>query len=208
MQLRRQPLCELCREEDTTKEAEEVHHLLPLSQGGTHAFDNLQSLCSAHHRSISGKAHGFGSRTNFSPATVPTFVVAGPPAAGKSTYVHEHAVSESLIVDLDALFVAVSGLPMYSKPDALVPFVAEARDALINRLARPSRIPQAWIVVGWPDRERVQRMADQLGAELVVLDTPAPECIRRIRNDERRAHNWEQWAALVRDWWAEWERIR
>ncbi|MCM0606027.1 MAG: HNH endonuclease [Xanthomonadaceae bacterium] len=28
----------------------EIHHLLPVSQGGTHALENLTTLCSSHHK--------------------------------------------------------------------------------------------------------------------------------------------------------------
>ncbi len=44
--LRRNPFCEWpgCREQ-----AREVHHVIKIRDGGTHAFENLRSLCFAHH---------------------------------------------------------------------------------------------------------------------------------------------------------------
>ena len=36
------PLCELCQRDGRLTPAEEVHHKVPLSEGGTHARDNLQ----------------------------------------------------------------------------------------------------------------------------------------------------------------------
>ena len=35
------PLCELCLKEGRLTPVEEVHHIVPLSQGGTHRNDNL-----------------------------------------------------------------------------------------------------------------------------------------------------------------------
>lgn len=48
-QLEREPLCRQCKLERRTTAAEEVDHVIPLHRGGTHAEDNLQSLCVAHH---------------------------------------------------------------------------------------------------------------------------------------------------------------
>jgi 5-methylcytosine-specific restriction protein A len=46
------PLCEQCQAADTITPAEEVHHILPLSRGGTHAEENLMSLCTSCHSKI------------------------------------------------------------------------------------------------------------------------------------------------------------
>lgn len=47
------PLCEECLTHDIMKAAEEVHHILPLADGGTSERPNLISLC----RSCHMKAH-------------------------------------------------------------------------------------------------------------------------------------------------------
>lgn len=46
------PLCEMCLKEGKLVPVEEVHHILPVSQGGTHARDNLMSLCQSCHTKI------------------------------------------------------------------------------------------------------------------------------------------------------------
>lgn len=43
------PLCEECRREGRLTPAALVHHVKPLSEGGTHAAGNLMSLCGACH---------------------------------------------------------------------------------------------------------------------------------------------------------------
>lgn len=48
------PLCEDCLSRGIYKQASEVHHKLPLADGGTHEKNNLVSLC----RSCHMKAHG------------------------------------------------------------------------------------------------------------------------------------------------------
>lgn len=53
------PLCEMCLKEGRLTPVEEVHHIVPLSQGGTHRNDNLMSLCQSCHTKIH---HELGDR--------------------------------------------------------------------------------------------------------------------------------------------------
>lgn len=49
------PLCEMCEKQGRIIPAEEVHHIKPLSQGGTHDENNLMSLCKECHSRITAK---------------------------------------------------------------------------------------------------------------------------------------------------------
>ncbi len=53
------PLCEMCLKEGRLTPMGEVHHILPISQGGTHARSNLMSLCQSCHNKIH---HSLGDR--------------------------------------------------------------------------------------------------------------------------------------------------
>jgi len=46
------PLCERCEQDGRLTPAQEVHHIKPLSEGGTHDSDNLMALCSSCHSGI------------------------------------------------------------------------------------------------------------------------------------------------------------
>ncbi len=43
------PLCEECLKEGRLVPVEQVHHIVPLSEGGTNDFSNLRSLCQSCH---------------------------------------------------------------------------------------------------------------------------------------------------------------
>ncbi|GHU82187.1 restriction endonuclease [Clostridia bacterium] len=46
------PLCEQCQREGRLTPAQEVHHIKPLTDGGTHETGNLMALCKPCHSGI------------------------------------------------------------------------------------------------------------------------------------------------------------
>lgn len=52
------PFCEKCLKSDRFKTAEEVHHIIPLSKGGTHDDNNLMALCKSCHSNITAREGG------------------------------------------------------------------------------------------------------------------------------------------------------
>ena len=52
------PLCAVCQKEGRVTAADEVHHIQPLSRGGTHAEDNLMALCKECHSRITAREGG------------------------------------------------------------------------------------------------------------------------------------------------------
>jgi len=46
------PLCEMCKEQGRYVLASLVHHIRPISDGGTHEESNLMSLCASCHERI------------------------------------------------------------------------------------------------------------------------------------------------------------
>ena len=49
------PFCEDCYKRGILTPMEEVHHILPLSRGGTHADNHLLSLCKSCHSRITAE---------------------------------------------------------------------------------------------------------------------------------------------------------
>ena len=169
--------------------------------------ENWQSLCAECHNAKSARwAQQLREARRSRPfaATVQVTVVAGPPGAGKTTWVRERAAWGDLVVDFDALYTALSGLAVYDKPVELMPFVASARDAVLERLSVPSQVKRAWVIQGAAKRADRDRYR-QRGAQVVTLAVSPSECLLRIAADPRRRARLEQWKPIVEAWWTEYE---
>ena len=57
------PFCQICRKYGRITRAVEVHHIVPLSEGGTHDFSNLISLCHRCHATIHAQRGDYQKKT-------------------------------------------------------------------------------------------------------------------------------------------------
>lgn len=197
MHLRAQPLCAECLKHGLVTIASEVDHIQPKRHGGDDSATNLQSLCKPCHtrKTNREKSHNPGA------TTVPVTIITGPPGAGKTTYVQKHAQWGDLIIDVDAIYSALSGQPWYDKPAALLPFVLAARDAVLDQLHTTSELRQAWLITSEADHAELQRLKERYHARLLVLEVDPAECLRRITADDRRAGQAHHWRPLIARWW-------
>lgn len=204
MFLRANPLCVMCQEEGRVTAATDVDHILAKRDGGGDDWENLQALChSCHSRKTAREIRRAERRGR----PVKTFLVCGPPGSGKTTYVNERKRWGDLVIDVDTLFVALTGgLDWYEKPVVLLPFVLEARDAVIDRLAQgDDDLGRAWVITSEADAVKRQALARRLGATVVVLAVSASECLRRISSDSRRADKSDLWRPIVERWWNDYQ---
>ena len=191
--LRRNPFCALCG-----TDAEEVHHVQPLAEGGARLdFHNLQALCKACHSRITMK--------EINRTAVGATVVYGPPGCGKTTYVLKHKREHDIIIDLDLLAQALSGNDVYTKPTVVVDIARRVyRDAI--RLSVAHAISHVWIVTAAASTSKLNSIKSLApGCEEVFLDVGPQECLRRIANDPRRKDSWQQWQPIVERWWKQYD---
>lgn len=180
--------------------AVEVDHILPRSQGGTDEPENLQPLCEDCHDFKTEQFDTPRYAQRYMRALIPVTIVCGPPGSGKTSYVKSQAKWGDLIIDLDAIYCALSGLDWYEKPDALLPFVLVVRDALLRQLSRESKVRHAWFITSEPRRGVLEKIKVSLGANQIMMDTSPTECVRRISQDARRKDKWQQWEKIVNRW--------
>jgi len=101
-------------------------------------------------------------------------LVTGPPCSGKTTYVQQHMQPGDLVIDYDALAVALGSPDTHDHPKQLVPYIMQARDAVIDRIQRDRTLKQAWLI-----RTRPRPSDLAIATEHIALDTPREECLRR-----------------------------
>ena len=159
--------------------------------------DNVRTICTGCH----DKAHARfckGARKK----EQGVYLVAGPPMAGKRTYVEQNMMPGDLVIDIDKLYEAVSFREAYDKPDNLKFNVFAIKNLLINNVkTRYGNFKSAWIIGGYPNRVERERVANELGAEIILLDTSKDECIMRLSecSDYRGTHKTE-YMRYIDDW--------
>lgn len=133
-------------------------------------------------------------------------IVCGPPGSGKSTYVRRHSIWGDLVIDLDAIFGAITGLPPYDKPQVLLLWAMEARDALYARLDQPGDLRAAWIVTSGARLADREQLRQRFHADVIVLEISEQDCLRHVQQDAARKARWQQWQPIIRRWWQQYER--
>jgi len=94
---------------------------------------------------------------------------------------------------MDRLFAAVTMLPEYDKPDALLPNVRAMHNALVDNVrTRYGRWHWAWVITGGADTYSRERLAEDLGTELVFCDVSREECMKRLAVHESRRYRQDE----------------
>lgn len=162
--------------------------------------DNVKIAC---HNCHNKKHNRFGSRQKGK-----VYIVYGPPCSGKSSYIKENMIRGDIVVDIDRLFSAVSFLDLYDKPEALKYNVFELRNLLIDNIkTRYGKFFNAWIVGGYTNKHDRERLAEDLGAELVLIDTSKEECLHRLETcNDCRQYQRNEWAKYINKWFDDFEK--
>lgn len=129
------------------------------------------------------------------------YVVYGPPMSGKSTFVRQNMNRGDIVIDMDQLYAAVSGLPYYDKPDNLFTNVIGIHNQLVDNIkTRHGKWNDAWIVGGYADRYKRERIANDLDAELIFCEVSKEECLQRLEQDEDRRYRKDEWQEYIHKW--------
>lgn len=121
------------------------------------------------------------------------YIVYGSPCSGKSTWVHDVMGKDDIVVDMDKIWECISSCDKYHKPNRLKQNVFDIRNTLINQIKmRMGRWKNAYIIGGYPLAMERKRLSEQVGGELIFIDTPKEVCLERAHNDE--------WKKFIEDW--------
>lgn len=112
-------------------------------------------------------------------------VILGPPAAGKSTHVREHARPGDIRVDFDDIANLITGMdPANHTHDKYVATVVRAaRRTLITRLLEaPPDDRDVWIIHSTPSPTQLAEY-EKAGAELITIDPGKDVVMKRIKRE-------------------------
>ncbi|MFJ4434594.1 AAA family ATPase [Streptomyces sp. NPDC088923] len=110
------------------------------------------------------------------------FVITGPPAAGKSSWIKAHAKPEDVVIDLDlmALAMAGPGADHHTHSDVLLRVVHRARQAAIFEAERHLATTDVYLIHTMPS-PKARAKYKRLGARIVTVD-PGEHIVRqRVR---------------------------
>ncbi|MBD2894779.1 hypothetical protein amrb99_37070 [Actinomadura sp. RB99] len=122
-------------------------------------------------------------------------LVCGPPAAGKSTWVKQHARPGDQILDFDQICRTLGSHSHHDHPRHVRAMAKDVRRALEDRAAAMPR--RTWVIRSLAEPDKRAAVAERLGARVVVLATPAEEALARAAADSRPG--WTQEA--ITSWW-------
>jgi 5-methylcytosine-specific restriction protein A len=223
-------LCQPCKRRDGRPTPfDQVDHIKPKAQGGTDDHDNLECICEQCHTAksaaegqaamaalrLEGKRHigidgwpvepkqwGYSIPHGMRPASCKVYLVVGPPASGKTTYVQANKGPRDKVIDLDAIKVRIGG-KLWDDDESISARALRYRDMMIRGLADETG-GAAWLIATAPTKAERGAWLDALGpnAELIEVITDAATCRERIMADPRRA----ALAPIMLDLVAKWEQ--
>lgn len=136
------------------------------------------------------------------------YIVYGAPCSGKTTWVHQNATEDDLVVDMDSIWQMISINERYSKPTALKGTVFQIRDAMYDLIKyRNGKWHNAFVITGGAlsgDRERLmQRISAD---DFVFIDTDERTCLERLKNrtdmdDDQKV----EWETFIHDWFSQFQ---
>ncbi|MFI6337827.1 AAA family ATPase [Streptomyces sp. NPDC050535] len=106
------------------------------------------------------------------------YVITGPPASGKSTWIQAHAKAKDVVIDLDRITLALTGpgAPQWSQDRIHVRIAQRARYAAIDEAVQHLDETDVFLIHTMPS-PKARAKYRHLGAKIIVVD-PGEEVVR------------------------------
>lgn len=191
--------CEYCSELVTKSNELTLHHKIELTPENVNDVLislNPDNIMVVHHECHNKIHKRFGYKPSFG-----INIVYGPPLSGKKAYVLDRMSRGDIVVDMDRLYAAVSMQAYYDKPDGLSSNVFGIHNLLLDNIkTRLGKWNSAWVIGGYADKYKRDRLADELGADLIYCNVSQEECIRRLGVDQDLQYRKDEWLGYINKW--------
>ena len=125
------------------------------------------------------------------------YIVWGPPLSGKSTLVKQSMQYGDIVMDIDALWQAITLQPMYIKPNNVRFNVFRLRDNMYDQIrTRYGQFYDAYVVASLPDKYDREKLSERLGAELIQCVCEKEECYERFARSGKPI----EWKTYIDEW--------
>lgn len=185
-----QLICEYCGMPITRKYDCIGHHEVELTEKNVNDYsislnpENIKLIHFKCHNKIHKRFNGFKQEV---------FLVYGSPCSGKSTWVHEVAEEDDLILDIDSIWEAICKSDRYHKPKRLKANAFGIRDCILDQIrTRTGKWRNAFVVGGYPLASDRDRLCDLLRAKPIFIEASEEECISRAKT--------EDWKDFIHEW--------
>lgn len=151
-----------------------LHHKIYLTEGNVNDWnislnpENIMIVSHISHNRIHEK---------FANPFKRAYLVFGAPSSGKSTYLNSIAEKDDLIVDIDRIFECINN---YRSNKVFANVMKIYNDLLDTVETRNGQWKNAYIVIA--NCRNVERLYNRLGCELIFIDTPKEECLKRAES--------------------------
>ncbi|WP_406730904.1 hypothetical protein [Streptomyces sp. NBC_01794] len=111
------------------------------------------------------------------------YVITGPPAAGKSSWIAARAKATDIVIDLDriALALAGPGAPQWQHDETLLKVAHRCRFAAIDEAVKHRDTVDVWIIHTMPSTKALARYR-RLDAKVITVDPGRDIVMQRVRD--------------------------
>ena len=111
------------------------------------------------------------------------YVVTGPPAAGKSSWIAARAKATDIVIDLDriALALAGPGAPQWRHDETLLKVAHRARFAAVDEAVKHRETVDVYLIHTMPSAKALARYR-RLDAKVIAVDPGREIVMQRVRD--------------------------
>lgn len=126
------------------------------------------------------------------------YLIIGPPASGKTTWVEQHAKHGDIVIDYDAIACTLSPINAdpYKLPPAVKSVTKAARQAAIDTAVGLSSTTDVYVIHAMPSTSLLDKYRAR-GAQVITIDPGADVVLARCKNERP----W-QMAQAAKQWYA------